>query len=246
MSSLFNKSLFLISILLLVLIGLYTISNKSSEEKMRNQQYELEGSDKEYQRRIHSLLDTIVELNSSLGKDVSSNLLPPLSIDEIIKECSWYPDKIPLEVIALYTWSGGSKYHVEHPLWFRDNIFCTLDKAKEEYEITNKYYAPASGFKEVIDLLKFCFPIGSFEGSVYVIPTQGHYFKSSCKKPIISVFEGVDFFYDSLESMIRTQIALLKWEIDQLSNSSFNIEDVEKESEIIKSINKDFLSDSNF
>lgn len=53
-------------------------------------------------------------------------------------------------------------------------------------------------------MLKHAFPIASFNGGWYVIPTRDHNLPSILKKPIISVHEGIDIYFYSIEKMVDT------------------------------------------
>lgn len=133
--------------------------------------------------------------------DVSQALKPKLTKEQIQNQCSWFPGDIPEEVISLYSWRGGTEEDSEPPFWIRDTTFCTPARAKLEYEMMMKTYG---SFEEDHKMLKYCFPISSIKGAIYALPTKGHNFQSVLKKPIISVFEGIDIYYFSIQSMIET------------------------------------------
>lgn len=55
-------------------------------------------------------------------------------------------------------------------------------------------------------MLKHSFPIASFNGGWYVLPTKGHRFSKNLTAPIISVLQGIDVFFYSIETMVSTCI----------------------------------------
>ena len=52
--------------------------------------------------------------------------------------------------------------------------------------------------------LATCFPFAGFNGGWGVFPCAGQRFDKRLAFPIVSVFQGVDIFYYSLESMVET------------------------------------------
>ncbi len=52
--------------------------------------------------------------------------------------------------------------------------------------------------------LATCFPFAGFNGGWYVFPCKGQSYDKRFLFPIVSVFQGVDIFYYSLESMVDT------------------------------------------
>lgn len=152
--------------------------------------------------RLHSKLDQLLASYESKGINVSNSLLPALSEAEIREKCFWFPAEVPQEIIALYTWRGGQAEEAcdsEHSFLFRDNNFCSLDIIKKEYKDIMEYYGVNP---EDHLMLKYSFPFATFQGSWYVIPANKHNFNPSLKHPVIAVFEGIDVFFYSIESMI--------------------------------------------
>lgn len=156
--------------------------------------------------RLHGLLDELLSVYEAKGQPVSQTLLPPLTEAEIRAQCTWFPGEINAEIISLYTWRGGSSvetWDAEFPFWFRDNVFCSLETAALQYSQMMECYSNFPGCKEMI---KYAFPIAEFNGGRYVIPTRGHPFHESLHAPIVSVCDGVDVYYYSLEKMVETCI----------------------------------------
>ena len=153
---------------------------------------------------LHRLLDNLLNAYESKGMHVSDSLLPPLSKSELIKRCSWFPGELPPEIISLYSWRAGQEkdaWEAEFPFWFRDNSFCSVERAEHEYESMMESYGI---YPEDHELLKYSFPFAAFDGSWYVFPTKGQPFSSSLKAPIINVLEGIEVYYFSIETMVLT------------------------------------------
>ena len=156
--------------------------------------------------RLHEKLERLTAAFEAKGIHVSKSLLPPLPENEVRARCHWFPRELSEEIIALYGWSGGQEkdaWEEEYPFWFRDNSFSSLTRAETEYRSMMESYGsnPADH-----DLLKYCFPFASFNGSWFVLPTKGHPLDNRLPKPVISVLEGVDIYFYSIESMIDTCI----------------------------------------
>ena len=81
--------------------------------------------------------------------------------------------------------------------------FCSLARAEDEYASILSSYGWIPGRR---GLLKYAFPFAEFNGGWYVMPALGHPFNLSLACPIISVFEGIDVYYYSLELMVNTCI----------------------------------------
>ncbi len=162
--------------------------------------------------KLHGLLDDLLKAYESKGTHIADTLLPPVAEEEIKEQCSWFPTELPQEIIALYSWRAGQKDDAQDPFAFRDNTFHTLIAAKYEYESMMESYGVNP---EDHDLLKYSFPFASYDGSFYVLPAKEYSFNVSHEKPIISVFQGVDIFFYSIESMVSACI-------DWVSNSKYD------------------------
>ncbi|MEM8529182.1 MAG: hypothetical protein AAGG68_31410 [Bacteroidota bacterium] len=163
-------------------------------------------------QQLHQQLERLLNAFETKGINVKNSLLPGLSEQEIREQCAWFPGNIPEEIIALYEWRGGQDESLgDDRFVFRDNKFCSLKKAEAEYQSMMQFYG-------IIDestgqeTLKYSFPIASFDGAFYVIPTKSHSFDSALEKPIISVFQGFDIFYYSLEKMVETCVEWVQHE----------------------------------
>jgi len=155
---------------------------------------------------LHKLLDRLLAAYEAKEMNVSDSLLAPISESELVKRCGWFPGKLPPEIVSLYSWRGGQKkdaWESEFPFWFRDNSFCSIDRAEREYKSMMESYGV---YPENHELLKYSFPFASFNGGWYVFPTKGQPFSSNLKAPIISVLQGIDIHFFSMEKMASTCI----------------------------------------
>lgn len=153
---------------------------------------------------LHKYLDQLLKTFESKGMKVSDTLLSPVSETELKELCSWFPGELTEEIIALYAWRGGQRedaWETEYPFWFRDNSFCSLERAEREYKSMMETYGT---IEQDHYMLKHAFPIASFNGGWYVIPTKGHNLNSALKRPVISVHEGIDIYFYSIEKMVET------------------------------------------
>lgn len=156
--------------------------------------------------RLHGLLDELLEAYTANGMPVADSLLPPLSEAELVERCRWFPGSLPPEIVSLYAWRGGQEkeaWESDFPFWFRDNTFCSIERAPGEYRRMMDSYGRDPEYHE---LLKHSFPFASFNGGWYVLPTRGQPFSPVLTAPIISVMEGIDIHFFSIETMVRTCI----------------------------------------
>ena len=178
-------------------------------------------------QNLHLQLDRLLKAFESKGMYVSDSLLPSISEVELKKKCSWFPGELIEEIVALYEWKGGQEkdaWESEFPFWFRDNSFCSIKRAEIEYKSMMASYGT---YPPDHEMLKFSFPIASFNGAWYVIPTKKHSLNSALKKPIISVFEGIDIYFYSIEKMVETCVEWVeheKYSIEGLSLQSIEME----------------------
>jgi len=157
-------------------------------------------------RDIHTLLDTLLDAYQAKGFNVKTGSSSPYSKEQLQRQIDWFPGEIVPPLQALYTWHGG---HLENSIennsefWFRDNAFLNLETAEREYKILRENFV--GGFFGD-PWLKYAFPFAAFEGSWYVLPTREHPYSSELNYPVICVFEGIDVFFYSLQSMLLTCI----------------------------------------
>ena len=143
------------------------------------------------------------------GQRVSGSLLEGLSPEELRKRTGWFPYDLTAEIYQLYEWRNGQAHDPwdeEFPFWFRDMGFTSAERAEEEYcRIMDSY--GAEGDPEMIGLdLSYCFPFASFNGGWYVLACGPQSLRPDLKAPVISVFQGIDAFFNSVPAMLDTCI----------------------------------------
>jgi hypothetical protein len=157
-------------------------------------------------QRLHASLESLRVAYEAKGQSVSKSLLPPLSEEALRSQCAWFPAPLPPEIVALYAWRNGQAkgaWEEENPFWFRDCGFLNIHLAQLEYKSMMASYGKPEFAVPQIDLAT-CFPFAGFNGGWYVFPCAGQRFDKRLAFPIVSVFQGVDIFYYSLESMVET------------------------------------------
>ena len=161
---------------------------------------------------LHELLNSLLSAYEQKDMKVSESLLPGLSEGELREKLNWFPGEVTPELISLYGWRGGQEkdaWESEFPFWFRDNSFCSIERAESEYRSMMDSYG---SYPEDHELLKYSFPFASFNGGWYILPTKGQSFSTNLKAPIISVMQGIDIHYFSIEQMVRTCIEWVQHE----------------------------------
>jgi len=155
--------------------------------------------------RLHAGLEALRLAYEAKGLNVTETLQPGLSADALRERCSgWFPAPLPEELLALYAWRGGqteTKDAKDFAFSFRDCAFSTPDDAKAEYiSIMNSYGAHPRD----TELLRNCFPFAAFNGGWLVMPCAGQSLQPALKRPIISILQGVDVHYHSIERTVTT------------------------------------------
>ena len=156
--------------------------------------------------RFHSRLETLRAAFEGQGMHVSDSLLPPVSESELRLSCKWFPGVLPQELVALYGWHEGQEkgaWDEDFPFWFRDCAFSRIAVAESEYHSMMESYGTIPTYH---DLLKYSFPFAAFNGQWFVIPTRGQKLDDRLTMPIISVGEGVDIYFYSIELLVNTCI----------------------------------------
>ncbi len=155
----------------------------------------------------HDLLNKLTSNFESKGHSVKQSLLDPVPISEIAQRCEWFPADIPASVIALYSWRGGQAkdaWEEEYPFWFRDMSFISLDQAEKEYISMMESYGVENSIEEDGIELKTSFPFAAFNGGWYVVPSSPNQWSGKHQLPVVCVFQGIDMFFHSVESMLKT------------------------------------------
>jgi hypothetical protein len=156
--------------------------------------------------QFHQRLELLRLAFEAKGHHVSPSLLPAVQELELRERCSWFPTELPEELVALYAWRGGQAndaWDEEFPFCFRDCAFSGLGNAEQEY----KSMMQSSGSNpEDHYLLKYSFPFAAFNGGWLVLPCKEQSLDRRFKRPVISVFQGIDVWFYSMELMIETCI----------------------------------------
>ena len=163
-------------------------------------------------RVVHQLLEELRLSYEARGSRVSGGLKAALSENEIDERCAWFPGTLAEEIYSLYSWRGGQEISSEDqsPFWFRDVIFSTPEAAALQYKSMIETYGKLMPQSLVGVDLSFCFPFAAFSGGWYVFPCAGQALNRRFSRPIISVLQGVDAYYNSLDSLLKTCIAWVK------------------------------------
>ena len=153
---------------------------------------------------IHPLCDALADAFERKGVAVRANLSPGLAREEILRIVEPLGIALPEDVIALYEWRNGHLDEFsEDVIRFRDNTFISLERAVEEHAQLMSIYALDSTLEEDRVDLQAALPISFFEGSCDVVACGAHLHHDAGDHPVIRVFEGIDMYYPSIESMLR-------------------------------------------
>lgn len=153
---------------------------------------------------------TLEELRLELerGQPVTRHLRPGADADAIRQRCAWFPAPLPDELVALYGWHDGQEPEAERTddaFVFRDCAFLSTARARQEHAAMVPAYAQAASLLGV-DLTQ-CFPIAAFEGAWLVVPCGPPPAGPAQLRPVVSVFEGIEVHYYSVERMVATCLA---------------------------------------
>jgi hypothetical protein len=137
---------------------------------------------------------------------VSSTLQPPVLEEDLRRRCMWFPSALPAELLALYGWHDGQPNEPsseKFPFWFRDYGFSCVKNAQQDYRSMMGSYGRDP---DVHELLKHSFPFAAFNNGWLVLTCKLRHPKSPYEHSIVSVMEGVDLFFYSMETMLETCI----------------------------------------
>jgi len=156
---------------------------------------------------IVELLEELVRGLESKGLKITDELNPGLTRTEIKLA---FPDVTPCdEFIQMYMWSNGCVNGGDlDGLYFRDNGFLSIEHAIRERDSLVPLYAfDDEKLIESRSEYKKWIPFAGFNGVIYLVVCGEHIYGDDLQYPIISVGGGdLNIEYDSLESMIRTNI----------------------------------------
>jgi hypothetical protein len=158
---------------------------------------------------ITKKLDRLLVAYEAKGYPLSKTLQNGLSESEIVETCSWFPGKLPKELIEMYQWRNGPIDDPEYPeqsFWFRDMEFSSIQLAEMHYDHIMSSYGPDATLEDDGIDLSMAFPFAAFEGGWYVLPCSEQTMAPKHVRPVVSVFEGIDVYFYSMETMLDTCI----------------------------------------
>lgn len=156
---------------------------------------------------ISVLCDCLADAFEAKGVAVRKNLRPGLTREGILRIVQPLKLVLPEDVIALYQWRNGhDDESAENVLCFRDNTFLSLERAVEEFASVQSTYGADSTLQNDWVDLRACIPFSHFEGAWDVVACGAHLHRNAGDHPVIRVFQGVDLYYPSIGSMLKTCI----------------------------------------
>ena len=169
--------------------------------------------------QIQSRLERLADAFERHGIAVRGSLLPGASDAELDVVEAELGVVLPQAYRALYTWSAGcSDPEGEAPFLFRDNAFLELNEVVQRRQELVEAYQEQTYPGDVgafgmngVDLTTTA-PFAETEGAVYVVACGPHTLASASQNPVISVFEGIDVYFNSIESMLDTCIEWVEQE----------------------------------
>jgi hypothetical protein len=153
------------------------------------------------------LLDTLRAAYLAKNCPVDDYLQPGLTPEQIVSKTRQLGLTLPADLVQLYTWRNGQTDEAEDAsdaFVFRDNIFINLERAIAEYAEVLEYNSDSNTLEDDGVLLKNCFPFAAFQGSWYLVVCGPHRLKTQSRHPVICVYEGMDLFFHSIDSMVKT------------------------------------------
>jgi len=164
--------------------------------------------------KIHNKLEKLADLYEAKEHYVRQNLLPPLSKEQVLEQCDWFPYELPSEIIDMYTWSGGcdNDSGAEYPfILIEDAAFTTIEAAKREYlflQETEEREETEAAFEVKLDS---CFPIAVYDYSSYSVAcSDSQQWQKEYPNRVIATFELMEMHFHSIDSMLDTHIEWLQ------------------------------------
>lgn len=151
-------------------------------------------------------LDRLADLIKRREKEID-NLRRGLTRREIEQKIACLPFEFPQELYELYQWRNGIEQpstDLLSPFLFRDHYLSNLDDAIENYLAIQTSFNTEED-RKIADWSK-SFPFAYFEGSYLLIILGKHFLEKKYKYPIINIFEGVELWFCSFDSMLDTCI----------------------------------------
>lgn len=149
-------------------------------------------------------LEVLADAYAAHGYDVRPNLLPGATAAELDAVESALGVVLPASYRALYGWSAGvvDSSGTTPCLRFRDEALLPLARVVAERELLLDTY----GWFEDVDGRTVA-PLAFYQGSILVVACRPQQMTSSVPHPVISFFQGIDVYYDSIEAMVETTIS---------------------------------------
>lgn len=149
-------------------------------------------------------LEVLADAYALRGYDVRPNLLPGATSGELDEVEAALGVVLPASYRELYGWSAGviDEFGTAPRMRFRDESLLPLARVVEERDRLLEVY----DWCESVDG-RVVAPFASFEGSVLVVACGPQRLTSAVPHPVISYFQGIDVYYDSIEAMVETCIA---------------------------------------
>lgn len=149
-------------------------------------------------------LEVLAGAYAARGYDVRPNLLPGATVAELDAVESALGVVLPASYRQLYEWSAGvvDSSGTLPCLRFRDEALLPLARVVEERELLLENY----GWFEDVDGRSVA-PLAFYQGSILVVACGPQRMTSAVPHPVISYFQGIDVYYDSIEAMVETTIA---------------------------------------
>ena len=158
-------------------------------------------------RMLIEKLEILADAFESKGVNVRSNLAPGATDSELELVAEQYGVELPDDYRTLYKWhNGNADLNARNVFKFRDNAFLSI-KDFQNAKFTIDIYAEPSPITDGVIDLSTALPLALFEGAVYVTPGKGAGISTLSPQPVVSVFQGIDVFFLSIETMVDTCIA---------------------------------------
>ena len=148
---------------------------------------------------VESLCDALVKAYAGRRLRVGPSLAPGLA-PEAYAAASGVPQaRCPEDLLALYAWRDGSDEAADAQLLFRDHCFLSAARAAEAWAPYRAQRPAALGF-DPDDAI----PVAGFDGALYVAVFGAHGFGDALACPVVSVYETVDLYFESIPTMLET------------------------------------------
>ena len=158
---------------------------------------------------ITDLCERLADVYALQGVPVRENLRPGVTRETVLRTLAPHGLQVPDALVDLYTWRNGHLRQGDDErhryIWFRDDIFMPLEQILEAHEHIQLAYAVEEALLEDVDL-KAIIPISENNGAWDAIVCGRHSYGAHRVNPVIHIHQGVDVYYDSIETMLRTNI----------------------------------------